>query len=63
VLGAIGQQDPALLAEIHANHDAFVAMMNEPIVEAPVAPPAAPAGLGGFGGAPGGVPGGMPNPV
>ena len=35
VLEAIGQQDADLLATIHANHDAFVAMMNEPIVEQP----------------------------
>lgn len=57
VLEAIGQQDPALLAIIHSNHAAFVAMMNEPIVEAP-----APAGAGfGFPGAPGGMPAGAPN--
>ena len=35
VLEAIGQQDANLLAAIHANHDAFVTMMNEPIVDQP----------------------------
>ena len=62
VLAAIGQQDPALLAVIHSNHDAFVAMMNEPIVEAP---PAAAAPAAAFGAPPGGLPGmpgmGVPN--
>lgn len=43
VLEAIGQQDAALLAAIHANRDAFVAMMNEPIAQAP-----APAPYGGY---------------
>ncbi len=33
VLDLIGQQNPALLAAIHANNDAFLAMMNEPILE------------------------------
>lgn len=42
VLDLIGQQDPALLAAIHANNDAFIAMMNEPITETPAAAPAAP---------------------
>jgi UV excision repair protein RAD23 len=55
VLDLIGQQSPELLAAIHANNDAFIAMMNEPIVDtpppapasaAPFAPPAG-AGLGG----------------
>lgn len=43
VLDLIGQQDPALLATIHANNEAFIAMMNEPIVEAPPAQQQAPA--------------------
>jgi UV excision repair protein RAD23 len=38
VLNIIGQQNPALLEAIHANNDAFVNMMNEPIVDTP--PPA-----------------------
>lgn len=38
VLDLIGQQSPELLAAIHANNDAFIAMMNEPIVDTP--PPA-----------------------
>jgi UV excision repair protein RAD23 len=46
VLDLIGQQSPELLAAIHANNDAFVAMMNEPIGAAPppavTAPPAQP---------------------
>eukprot|EP01034_Spumella_vulgaris_P021401 gene21401-27431_t len=52
VLDLIGQQDPALLAAIHANNDTFIAMMNEPVVQTP-APTNAPAY-----GAPGG-----PNPL
>lgn len=43
VLDLIGQQDPALLATIHANNEAFIAMMNEPIVEAPPTQQQAPA--------------------
>jgi UV excision repair protein RAD23 len=35
VLDLIGQQDPALLAAIHANNDIFIAMMNEPVVDTP----------------------------
>lgn len=35
VLGVIGNQNPALLAAIHENHDAFIAMMNEPIGSQP----------------------------
>lgn len=58
VLGLIGQQNPALLAAIHANEQEFLAMMNEPIgapAPAPVVPPPMPAspGLGG----------GVPNPA
>lgn len=33
VLDSIGQQDPSLLAAIHENNEAFIALMNEPIVE------------------------------
>ena len=55
VLALIGQQSPALLEAIHANNDAFLAMMNEPITATPAAPVAtapssamgAPAGTGG----------------
>lgn len=45
VMDAIGRQNPTLLEAIHANHDAFIAMMNEPIVDTPppVTPAAAPA--------------------
>jgi len=55
VLTLIGNQNPELLAAIHANNDAFIAMMNEPITEAP--PTAAAtnpisAGGGGLGGMP-----------
>lgn len=42
VLDLIGQQSPDLLAAIHANHEAFVAMMNEPIDTTTPAPVAAP---------------------
>ncbi len=56
VLDLIGQQSPELLAAIHANNDAFIAMMNEPIVDTPpaAAAPAMPAGgaAGGAGGSP-----------
>lgn len=54
VLDLIGQQSPELLAAIHANNDAFIAMMNEPIVDTPPpapAPVAQPAPGGGLGGA------------
>lgn len=50
VLDLIGAQSPDLLAAIHANNEAFIAMMNEPIVDTPApapvpqAPPAAPTG-------------------
>lgn len=66
VMDAIGRQNPALLTAIHENHDAFVAMMNEPIVDTPAAaapapaPPAAPVGMGA--GMPGAGAGG-PNPA
>jgi UV excision repair protein RAD23 len=44
VLDLIGQQSPELLAVIHQNNDAFIAMMNEPIVDTPApAPTPAPA--------------------
>jgi len=33
VLDLIGQQNPALLASIHENNEAFIALMNEPISE------------------------------
>ena len=39
VLDLIGQQSPALLADIHNNNEAFIAMMNEPIDESVAAPP------------------------
>ncbi len=48
VLDLIGQQDPGLLAAIHANNDGFIAMMNEPIVQnAPAAAAQAPAAAAG----------------
>lgn len=40
VLDLIGSQNPALLAAIHANNEAFIAMMNEPITDTPPAAPA-----------------------
>ena len=50
VLNLIGTQSPQLLEAIHANNDAFVAMMNEPINStnpAPAVPTSAnPAGMG-----------------
>jgi UV excision repair protein RAD23 len=55
VLEAIGQQNPELLRLIHANQADFLAMMNEPITDAP----AAPQGQGGFEG----DEGEMPNPM
>jgi UV excision repair protein RAD23 len=42
VLQLIGQQSPQLLEAIHANNDAFLAMMNEPITAAPAPAAAAP---------------------
>lgn len=71
VLDLIGQQNPALLEVIHADQDAFMAMMNEPPAAPGTAPAVpAPAGgpvmaandplLGGMGGM--GMGGGAPNP-
>lgn len=45
VLNLIGQQSPQLLTAIHANNEAFLAMMNEPISNTPAAAPAMPASL------------------
>lgn len=42
ILNVIGQQQPELLAAIHANEAAFLAMMNEPISASQAAPSAAP---------------------
>jgi UV excision repair protein RAD23 len=59
VMSLIGQQSPDLLAAIHADQQAFVAMMNEPISATPAPqtqPAPSPGGLGGFGGM-GGLPG------
>mmetsp|Transcript_26119 Transcript_26119/g.36821 ORF Transcript_26119/g.36821 Transcript_26119/m.36821 type:complete len:428 (-) Transcript_26119:162-1445(-) len=51
VLTQIGQQQPELLQEINANQQQFLAMMNEPVSDAPAAPAApsssAPAPAGG----------------
>lgn len=44
VLELIGAQSPALLQAIHANNEAFIEMMNEPITDTPA--PAAPAAAG-----------------
>jgi UV excision repair protein RAD23 len=46
VLGVIGAQNPALLAAIHENHEAFITMMNEPISEQPAAALSNPAPMG-----------------
>jgi UV excision repair protein RAD23 len=54
ILESIGQQSPELLAAIHADQPAFLAMMNEPISEEPAAP-AAPVAAPGMGS------GGMPS--
>ena len=66
VMDAIGRQNPALLAAIHANHDGFVAMMNEPITNTPppaaIPAPAAAPGAMDWGNPAGGAAGG-PNPA
>lgn len=62
VLEAIGQQSPQLLQAIHADQPAFLALMNEPIVEDRAESSQTPGGgLPGMGGA--GAPGGMRNPA
>ena len=61
VLDLIGQQSPELLAAIHANNDAFIAMMNEPIVDTP--PAAAPASIPQAPAGAAGAPGAGPNPA
>mmetsp|Transcript_13448 Transcript_13448/g.18783 ORF Transcript_13448/g.18783 Transcript_13448/m.18783 type:complete len:461 (+) Transcript_13448:93-1475(+) len=76
VLTQIGQQQPELLQEINANQQQFLAMMNEPVSDAPApaAPsssssaPAAPSGGGGSSSSSGGNPmagmlGGMADPA
>jgi len=51
ILAAIGQQQPELLAAIHADESGFLAMMNEPVA---ALPPPAPAAQAHAQGAPGG---------
>lgn len=70
VLTQIGQQQPDLLAEINANQETFLQMMNEPIDEsAPAAQlsggggSGAGAGAGGMEGIPAGLMDGMANPA
>jgi len=68
VLTQIGQQQPELLAEINANQAAFLAMMNEPISDAPASAASAGSsgsslrGAAGLGGAAGMLEG-MANPA
>eukprot|EP00934_Nitzschia_sp_Nitz4_P005104 Nitzschia sp. Nitz4//scaffold171_size48012//6507//7925//NITZ4_007119-RA/size48012-augustus-gene-0.21-mRNA-1//1//CDS//3329538683//5094//frame0 len=73
VLTQIGQKQPDLLAEINANQETFMAMMNEPLTESsstpaaqpPAASPAARASAGAAGarGLPPGLADGMANPA
>mmetsp|Transcript_26534 Transcript_26534/g.64672 ORF Transcript_26534/g.64672 Transcript_26534/m.64672 type:complete len:448 (-) Transcript_26534:1791-3134(-) len=70
VLTQIGQQQPELLAEINANQEAFLALMNEPITESSSsssAPAPAPSSSSAPSGAGGGFPAdlldGMANPA
>jgi UV excision repair protein RAD23 len=58
VLAQIGQQQPELLQEINANQAAFLAMMNEPIEDAP-APAANAASSSSSGSSGGGAPAGL----
>lgn len=70
VLTQIGQQQPELLAEINANQEAFLALMNEPITESSSSsspPSSAPSSSSSPSGAGGGFPAdlldGMANPA
>ncbi len=63
VLTQIGQQQPELLAEINANQEAFLTMMNEPIEESEASSTSAPSPAAPSAGFPAGMMEGMTNPA